>query len=37
MVPLDLSCDHWVVSGADAARFLAQHTRLIADPRRMMV
>jgi pyruvate dehydrogenase E2 component (dihydrolipoamide acetyltransferase) len=37
MVPLDLSYDHRVINGADAARFLAQYARLIADPRRIMV
>jgi pyruvate dehydrogenase E2 component (dihydrolipoamide acetyltransferase) len=37
MAPLDLSYDHRVVNGADAARFLAHYARLIADPRRMMV
>ncbi|MGP1357622.1 2-oxo acid dehydrogenase subunit E2 [Roseicyclus sp.] len=37
MVPLDLSYDHRVINGADAARFLALYAGLIADPRRMMV
>ena len=37
MVPLDLSYDHRVVNGADAARFLAHYARLFADPRRIMV
>lgn len=37
MVPLDLSYDHRVLNGADAARFLARYTQLIADPRRMVV
>ena len=37
MVPLDLSYDHRVINGADAARFLAYHARLIADPRRIML
>jgi pyruvate dehydrogenase E2 component (dihydrolipoamide acetyltransferase) len=36
MVPLDLSYDHRVINGADAARFLAHYARLIADPRRML-
>ncbi len=37
MVPLDLSCDHRVTNGADAARFLAHYAGLIADPRNMLV
>jgi pyruvate/2-oxoglutarate dehydrogenase complex dihydrolipoamide acyltransferase (E2) component len=37
MAPLDLSYDHRVVNGADAARFLAHYARLIADPRRMLI
>ncbi|PHP67033.1 dihydrolipoamide acetyltransferase [Zhengella mangrovi] len=37
MVPLDLSYDHRVINGADAARFLAHFARLLADPRRMLV
>lgn len=37
MVPLDLSYDHRVINGADAARFLAHHAALIADPRAMLV
>ncbi|WP_163849138.1 2-oxo acid dehydrogenase subunit E2 [Pseudooceanicola aestuarii] len=37
MVPLDLSYDHRVLNGAEAARFVACLARLIADPRRMMV
>ncbi|WP_349368764.1 2-oxo acid dehydrogenase subunit E2 [Salinarimonas sp.] len=36
MVPLDLSYDHRVINGADAARFLAHHARLIEDPRRLL-
>lgn len=36
MVPLDLSYDHRVINGADAARFLAHYAKLIADPRRML-
>lgn len=36
MAPLDLSYDHRVINGADAARFLARHADLIADPRRML-
>jgi pyruvate dehydrogenase E2 component (dihydrolipoamide acetyltransferase) len=37
MVPLDLSYDHRVINGADAARFLSQYARLIADPRRLLL
>lgn len=37
MVPLDLSYDHRVINGADAARFMTYLAGLIADPRRMMV
>lgn len=36
MTPLDLSYDHRVINGADAARFLAYYASLIADPRRML-
>ncbi|WMS41357.1 2-oxo acid dehydrogenase subunit E2 [Acuticoccus sp. MNP-M23] len=37
MVPLDLSYDHRVVNGADAARFLSRFATLIAEPRRLLV
>jgi len=37
MVPLDLSYDHRVINGADAARFMVYLAGLIADPRRIMV
>jgi pyruvate/2-oxoglutarate dehydrogenase complex dihydrolipoamide acyltransferase (E2) component len=37
MVPLDLSYDHRVINGADAARFLSRYAALLADPRRMLV
>jgi pyruvate dehydrogenase E2 component (dihydrolipoamide acetyltransferase) len=37
MVPLDLSYDHRVINGADAARFMSYLAGLIADPRRIMV
>jgi pyruvate dehydrogenase E2 component (dihydrolipoamide acetyltransferase) len=37
MVPLDLTYDHRVINGADAARFLSRYAALIADPRRIMV
>lgn len=33
MVPLDLSYDHRVINGADAARFMTHYTGLLADPR----
>jgi pyruvate dehydrogenase E2 component (dihydrolipoamide acetyltransferase) len=36
MAPLDLSYDHRAIDGAAAARFLAHHARLMADPRRML-
>ncbi|WP_420406859.1 2-oxo acid dehydrogenase subunit E2 [Hoeflea sp.] len=37
MVPLDLSYDHRVINGADAARFMARYSRLLSDPRRMVL
>jgi pyruvate/2-oxoglutarate dehydrogenase complex dihydrolipoamide acyltransferase (E2) component len=37
MVPLDLSYDHRVVNGADAARFLRHYADLIAEPRNMLI
>jgi pyruvate dehydrogenase E2 component (dihydrolipoamide acetyltransferase) len=37
MAPLDLSYDHRVINGADAARFLAHHAELVKEPRRMLV
>ena len=37
MVPLDLSYDHRVINGADAARFVSYLAGLITDPRRIMV
>ena len=37
MLPLDLSYDHRVINGAEAARFLRHLARLLADPRRMLV
>lgn len=37
MTPLDLSYDHRVINGADAARFMAHYVRLLADPRRMVI
>lgn len=37
MLPLDLSYDHRVINGADAARFLARYADLLADPRRLLI
>ncbi len=37
MAPLDLSYDHRAIDGVAAARFLALHARLIAEPRRMLL
>lgn len=37
MVPLDLSYDHRVINGADAARFVAHYAGLLADPRRLLI
>lgn len=37
MAPLDLSYDHRVINGADAARFMTHFAGLVADPRRIMV
>jgi len=37
MVPMDLSYDHRVLNGADAARFCSRYAALIADPRRVML
>ncbi len=37
MVPLDLSYDHRVINGSDAARFTTYLAGLLADPRRMMI
>lgn len=37
MVPLDLSYDHRVINGAEAARFLAHYARLISEPRRLLL
>ncbi len=37
MVPLDLSYDHRVINGADAARFLAHYARLITAPASMVL
>ncbi len=37
MVPLDLTYDHRVINGADAARFLARYRALIADPDKLLL
>lgn len=37
MVSVDLSYDHRVINGADAARFSARYSSLLSDPRRMIV
>ena len=37
MVPLDLSYDHRVINGPDAARFLTRYTGLIGNPRNMLI
>ena len=36
-VPLDLSYDHRVLNGADAARVLAHYAALVEDPTRLVV
>lgn len=37
MVPLDLSYDHRVINGADAAKFLTRYRDMIADPDRLLL
>ncbi len=37
MIPLDLSYDHRVINGADAARFLSHFAGLLADPRQLLL
>ncbi|NCO87432.1 MAG: dihydrolipoamide acetyltransferase [Rhodobacterales bacterium] len=37
MIPLDLSYDHRVINGADAARFVTRLCALLGDPRRMVI
>jgi len=37
MVPLDMSYDHRVINGADAARFLSALTASLADPRLLLI
>ncbi|TDL77710.1 dihydrolipoamide acetyltransferase [Palleronia sediminis] len=36
-VPLDLSYDHRVLNGADAARFLARYAEILGDPRHLLL
>jgi len=37
MVPMDLTYDHRVINGADAARYCTRYAALLADPRRMLI
>ena len=37
MAPLDVSYDHRVINGADAARFLSHYAGLLGEPRRMLI
>ena len=37
MTPLDLSYDHRVINGADAARFVIRYRELITDPDKLMI
>ncbi len=37
MCPLDLSYDHRVINGADAARFVSRFASLLADPRKLLL
>ena len=37
MTPLDLTYDHRVINGADAARFVARYCDLVADPDRLLL
>ena len=37
MCPLDLTYDHRVVDGADAARFMAHYVREVSDIRRLLL
>ncbi|WP_085591160.1 2-oxo acid dehydrogenase subunit E2 [Thalassospira sp. MCCC 1A01428] len=37
MCPIDLSYDHRVINGADAARFVTRYAALLADPRRLIL
>jgi len=37
LAPLDMSYDHRVINGADAAKFLATLSKTLADPRFLLV
>lgn len=37
LVPLDLTYDHRVINGADAARFLAHYAKVLAEPSRLLI
>ena len=37
MVPLDLSYDHRVINGAEAARFMTDYARTFGNPRRLLL
>lgn len=37
MCPVDLSYDHRVINGADAARFIAHYAAVLADPRHLLL
>jgi pyruvate dehydrogenase E2 component (dihydrolipoamide acetyltransferase) len=37
VVPLDLSYDHRVINGADAARFMKRYCDLLEEPRRLLI
>ncbi len=37
LVPLDLSYDHRVINGAESARFAADYSRLISEPKRLLL
>jgi len=37
MVPMDLSYDHRVINGAEAARFVSHHAALIASPHGLLI
>lgn len=37
VVSLDLSYDHRLINGAEAARFCAHYSSMLAEPRRMMI
>jgi pyruvate/2-oxoglutarate dehydrogenase complex dihydrolipoamide acyltransferase (E2) component len=37
MVPLDLTYDHRVLNGADAARFLARYRAIFAAPEELLL